>query len=66
MKSKTRLLTNIGLASAAVLSFSWSAAAQNKEKPNILWITSEDNSARLMGCYGNEQATTPNIDELAE
>src|SRR6056297_3049794 len=61
-----RLATNIGLASAAMLSFSWPAEAQNKEKPNILWIVSEDNSARYMGCYGNEQATTPNIDELSE
>ncbi len=61
-----RLAKNIGLASAAVLSFSWPAEAQEQEKPNILWITSEDNSARYMGCYGNEQATTPNIDELSE
>jgi arylsulfatase A-like enzyme len=61
-----RLATKIGLASAAAFAFSWPAEAQNNEKPNILWITSEDNSARHMGCYGNEQATTPNIDELSE
>ena len=35
------------------------------EKPNILWITSEDNSHHWIGCYGNEQAETPNIDRLA-
>jgi len=35
------------------------------ELPNILWITSEDNSAYFMGCYGNSYATTPNIDKLA-
>ncbi|MEZ5070745.1 MAG: sulfatase [Bacteroidales bacterium] len=33
--------------------------------PNILWITSEDNSAYFLGCYGNEFATTPNLDRLA-
>ncbi|MEX1049757.1 MAG: sulfatase-like hydrolase/transferase [Akkermansiaceae bacterium] len=33
-------------------------------RPNILWITSEDNSPYL-GCYGDEQATTPNLDKLA-
>ncbi len=34
------------------------------ELPNILWITSEDNSP-FLGCYGDEFATTPNLDELA-
>ncbi len=32
--------------------------------PNILWITSEDNSP-LLGCYGDDFATTPNLDQLA-
>jgi arylsulfatase A-like enzyme len=35
------------------------------EKPNILWIVSEDNSAYYTHCYGNDFATTPNIDLLA-
>ncbi|TKJ38141.1 MAG: sulfatase [Planctomycetes bacterium B3_Pla] len=35
-----------------------------KDRPNILWITSEDNSP-LLGCYGDEQAHTPNLDRLA-
>lgn len=33
--------------------------------PNILWVTSEDNSHHWIGCYGNQDATTPNIDKLA-
>ncbi len=33
-------------------------------KPNILWIVSEDNSPWL-GCYGDSIATTPNLDKLA-
>ncbi|TXG35398.1 sulfatase family protein [Seonamhaeicola maritimus] len=36
------------------------------EKPNILWLTSEDNSAEWIGCYGNSNAETPNIDALAK
>ena len=36
------------------------------ERPNILWITSEDNDKYWLGCYGNKQAKTPNIDALAE
>lgn len=37
-----------------------------KERPNILWITSEDNSSHWIGCYGNKQAETPRIDALAK
>ncbi|PWJ60364.1 arylsulfatase A-like enzyme [Dyadobacter jejuensis] len=33
--------------------------------PNILWITSEDNSA-FLGCYGDPFATTPHLDALAK
>ena len=36
----------------------------NPQQPNILWIVSEDNSP-LIGAYGDEFATTPNIDRLA-
>ena len=35
------------------------------ERPNILWITSEDNDKQWLGCYGNEQAKTPHLDALA-
>lgn len=34
------------------------------ERPNVLWITSEDNGPHL-GCYGDAYATTPNLDGLA-
>ena len=37
---------------------------KSDELPNILWITSEDN-ARMLGCYGDSFATTPNLDQLA-
>ncbi|MBC2595917.1 sulfatase-like hydrolase/transferase [Ruficoccus amylovorans] len=35
-------------------------------KPNILWLTSEDNEVTWIGCYGNPFAKTPNIDQLAK
>ncbi|MEO1051888.1 MAG: sulfatase-like hydrolase/transferase [Bacteroidota bacterium] len=43
-----------------------SACSSEKElpPPNILWIVSEDNSP-LLGCYGDDLATSPNIDRLA-
>lgn len=37
----------------------------NGERPNILWITSEDNNVAWVGCYGNPHADTPSIDQLA-
>jgi N-sulfoglucosamine sulfohydrolase len=36
-----------------------------QDRPNIIWLTSEDNSHHWIGCYGNEQASTPHIDRLA-
>ncbi|MBD3672886.1 MAG: sulfatase-like hydrolase/transferase [Planctomycetaceae bacterium] len=43
----------------------WNAPLKADERPNILWITSEDNGPHL-GCYGDEYADTPNIDSIAE
>ncbi|HYW96451.1 MAG TPA: sulfatase-like hydrolase/transferase, partial [Bacteroidales bacterium] len=42
-------------------------ARQEKQEslPNILWLSAEDIGPAL-GCYGDPQATTPNIDKLAE
>ncbi len=40
------------------------SAQDGQELPNILWITSEDNSP-LLGCYGDQLATTPYLDQLA-
>ena len=34
------------------------------ERPNILWLVSEDND-RLLGCYGDPLARTPTLDKLA-
>jgi N-sulfoglucosamine sulfohydrolase len=50
--------------SVLVISFPAAFAQGTPELPNILWITSEDNSP-MMGCYGDELATTPNLDQLA-
>jgi uncharacterized sulfatase len=41
-----------------------SASAATDKLPNILWITSEDNGPHL-GCYGDNYASTPNLDALA-
>jgi len=44
--------------------FLMTAASLAADTPNILWITAEDMSPTL-GCYGDDYAITPNIDQLA-
>ncbi len=39
--------------------------AVEQERPNILWLTCEDNNVNWVGCYGNPYAETPHIDALA-
>ncbi|MFT5190781.1 MAG: N-sulfoglucosamine sulfohydrolase [Verrucomicrobiales bacterium] len=43
-----------------------SALATDKDRPNILWITSEDNGVSWISCYGGTNAQTPAIDQLAK
>ena len=38
--------------------------AMAQDRPNILWIVSEDNTI-LLGSYGDQFATTPNLDQFA-
>jgi N-sulfoglucosamine sulfohydrolase len=49
-------------AAAATLA---TAQAKPADRPNILWLTCEDNNIDWVGCYGNPHAQTPNIDKLA-
>jgi len=41
-------------------------AASKENRPNILWLTSEDNGISWVSCYGGKNCRTPNIDKLAE
>jgi arylsulfatase A-like enzyme len=54
------------IAGISLLSSFSMAGCQQKapDLPNILWITSEDNSP-FLGCYGDSFATTPHLDQLA-
>ncbi len=38
--------------------------AASTDRPNILWLVSEDNDT-LLGCYGDPLARTPTLDKLA-
>lgn len=43
-----------------------STALAADPKPNVLWICADDLAAYPLGCYGDKQAKTPNIDALAK
>ncbi|MEI6275302.1 MAG: sulfatase [Prolixibacteraceae bacterium] len=61
-------MKNILPISLAILSPFTSLMAKEKHAaghPNILWITIEDTSPQFIGCYGNKDAHTPVIDQLA-
>jgi arylsulfatase A-like enzyme len=53
------LIAGVGLLLMPVVIFA------QQIKPNIVWITMEDTSPDFIGCYGNAQVKTPNIDALA-
>lgn len=42
-----------------------SNAAAAKERPNVLLILSDDHSTPHVGCYGNRDIRTPNLDKFA-
>ena len=56
--------TSLGAGALALSPLTKSFAAKTDRCPNILWIVSEDNDP-FLGCYGDKNATTPNIDRLA-
>lgn len=53
---------------AILLALLYLTACQNKvqEKPNILFIITDDQSWEHAGCYGSQAVRTPAIDKLAE
>lgn len=63
MKNNLFVSNTKSVVSLTAITMSLVASAQNR--PNILWLTYEDTSPQFIGCYGNDQAHTPNIDKLA-
>ena len=63
--SRRSFLKNVGFGTAAcILPYTAQAGRSKAAKPNILWLSCEDISPHI-GCFGDEHAITPNIDQLA-
>lgn len=41
------------------------SAGTSADRPNVLFILSDDHSAPFLGCYGNKVIRTPNLDRFA-
>jgi len=63
---KIRHLVLTALLATPTLSLADASPSTAKTKPNILWITSEDNNVTFLRCYGNQYAETPHLDTLAK
>jgi len=61
--SRRKFACTVGLGAAGSL-LATRSQGQARGRPNILWITCEDTSPDL-GCYGDPEARTPNLDRLA-
>ena len=57
-------LMNLKSCFLACLLLGCTSAAVASERPNLLWISCEDISSHL-GCYGDPNAHTPSLDQLA-
>lgn len=58
--NRNRFLTN------SLLLTVLNATAQTQERPNIVYIMTDDHTAQMMSCYDNRNMHTPNLDRIAE
>ncbi len=59
------MLLPLRLLMPVVVFLAWSALGWGAERPNVLFIISDDLTATALSCYGNPVCRTPNIDRLA-
>lgn len=57
----------MGVGAAAASAFASAVlGAQGQQRPNILYIMSDDHAAHALSCYGSKINTTPNLDRIAK
>ena len=64
--TRRQFMLSAAAGTAGLLVTRTALAKAKTEKPNILWITSEDNGISWVSCYGGTNAQTPAIDQLAK
>jgi len=62
--NRRQFLKHTGLALTSISLTAWTRNMDSSERPNFLWLVSEDNSP-FLGCYGDSNARTSHIDQLA-
>jgi choline-sulfatase len=55
----------VAISRRALIGGAVSLAAQTRRKPNFLFILADDHAGYVLGCDGNRDARTPNLDRLA-
>jgi N-acetylgalactosamine-6-sulfatase len=66
MMNRRQFLTTVGAAALMLPSFKLSVgSAAQRKKPNFVFIFADDLGWGDLGCYGNKQIKTPNLDRLA-
>jgi len=70
MINRRDFLSGLGMSAAALalqgcLKGRTGAAGRGGERPNILFIMSDDHAAQAMSCYGSKINETPNLDRIA-
>ena len=57
---------SLATATATITIPTLAQGAQNANRPNILYIMSDDHSYQTIGCYGHGLNATPNLDRIAK
>ena len=64
-KQQTQILKIFCLSLAILMASGLYQTLHSADRPNILLILSDDHSFPYLGCYGNQDMFTPNLDQLA-